>query len=178
MHGREPPKNGFRNDEIAHLHVIHESVKGDMVHFDARLDTWAHVRSPGCGSRVGVVCVDSTAGSRASGSELPCFDMAHVKLSTAGSPGPRLTPPDICPPRSRGSRGSPGPAGSPAPPAHVAHVAHLGPASSPAPPAHVAHVAHLGRPARLPPPLTWLTWLTWGRPARLPPPLTWLTWLT
>jgi len=27
-------------------------VRGDMVHFDARLDTWAHVRSPGCGSRV------------------------------------------------------------------------------------------------------------------------------
>ena len=25
---------------------------GDMGHFDARLDTWAHVRSPGCGSRV------------------------------------------------------------------------------------------------------------------------------
>jgi hypothetical protein len=24
----------------------------DMGHFDARLDTWAHVRSPGCGSRV------------------------------------------------------------------------------------------------------------------------------
>ena len=24
----------------------------DMVHFDARLDTWAHARSPGCGSRV------------------------------------------------------------------------------------------------------------------------------
>ena len=28
------------------------SARRDMGHFDARLDTWAHVRSPGCGSRV------------------------------------------------------------------------------------------------------------------------------
>ena len=32
---------------------VYRAVAGrDMGHFDARLDTWAHVRSPGCGSRV------------------------------------------------------------------------------------------------------------------------------
>ena len=69
-----------------------------MVHFDARLDTWAHVRSPGCSSRVVLyVSILQLAHELAASvaHELPCFDMAHVKLSTAGSPGPRLTPPDI-----------------------------------------------------------------------------------
>jgi hypothetical protein len=49
-----------------------------MVHFDARLDTWAHVRSPGCGSRVVLYEVERTPAH-------PSPDSRHVR-------GPRLGP--------------------------------------------------------------------------------------
>ena len=69
-----------------------------MVHFDARLDTWAHVRSPGCGSRV-VLYVS-------------ILQLAHELLAPISALGTRVQeqePASPREPRESRERGSPAP---------------------------------------------------------------------